>query len=115
MQFLRYSKFLFQTVSKKLGLGSILKKENWHFCSTKNNPTGILPERKETLHKKSLENLLGRVQMFFSKEVNVHKNCTEEPSLQEFITFCNLICSNKKKVGLDNIIKIEKSSCLQKS
>ena len=53
--------------------------------------------------------------MFFSKEVNVHKNCTEEPSLQEFITFCNLICSNKKKVGLDNIIKIEKFSCLQKS
>ena len=53
--------------------------------------------------------------MFFSKEVNVHKNCTEEPSLQELITFCNLICSNKKKVGLDNIIKIEKSSCLQKS
>ena len=51
-----------------------------------------------------------------SEKVIVYKNCTEEPSLEELATFSDLICNNKKKkkVGLDNVIKIENFSCLQK-
>ena len=52
--------------------------------------------------------------IFVTGSYSLRKLYRRAKSLQELATFSNLICNNKKKVGLDNVIKIEKFSCLQK-
>ena len=59
-------------------------------------------------------NFGGKVRNFCHRKLLFHENFPKEPSLQELATFSNLICNNKKKVALDNVIKIEKFSCLQR-
>ena len=59
---------------------SILEKENWHFCSTKNNPDILTTEVRKIsdFHK---YRCWWKGPEFLSREVIVYKNCTEEPRI----------------------------------
>ena len=93
---------------------SISKKQNWHFCSTKNNPADILTREERKISDFHKNQFWWKGPEYLSQEVIVYKNCTEEPCLQELARFSNPICNNKRKVGLDNVIEIEKFGCLQR-
>ena len=58
---------------------SISKKENWHFCSTKNNPVDILTREERKITDFHKNQLWWKVLEFLSQEVIVYKNCTNSP------------------------------------
>ena len=78
---------------------NISKKENRHFCSTKNNHADILIREENENYWLSQKSIVVEGSAIFVTESYCLRKLYQGPSLQELITFSNLICNNKKRLA----------------